>query len=569
MDVRAVAMVGFMRHDNSHIELPANGVVLITGTNGSGKSTCVEAVGTCWYGKTVRGTSPWRKDAPGWVGVRTDNLAVNRKKPKSGAVKLQWGETDESLNDYGTASKAQVDIQPLVGDFDTWRRTSVFLSEEAATFSKATDGERKRLVEKLTGTDRFDKAVKLCRADLKEKRKAYTKADREFAVLEERLKGFKRRLEELEEEVEDEEAEKLELIDPAPLKEKVSKLKNLIASCAREIEGARARRDRIREVVIEAQAVLRNAEKEADRLAGDDCPTCGQPITEETRDRLESEVSRKRAQLETATAGAEARAAEIDEELEELQDERSALDTRKEAARDDLQTAAERVKAVARATKLQRARTEGLAQAQAALEKLQGEVEEAEAVRDKLAAEIAELEATERVLGLQGVRAHILGRALTGIEAVANSWLAKIGWPGLAIRLKPYKEKSSSEGVQDKIHMVVEGAGGGEGYDAASTGEKRRIDIGILFGLAIYAAAARGVRLGTMWLDEIMDGLDSDGIDAVSAAVAELAEERAVVVISHHEELCRALRPVKHYRVLRPEEVSIVEDAGSSVAREA
>src|SRR5262249_8944808 len=69
---------------------------------------------------------------------------------------------------------------------------------------------------------------------------------------------------------------------------------------------------------------------------------------------------------------------------------------------------------------------------------------------------VALLGAVEQVLGLRGVRAHVLGRALTGIEAVGNAWLAKIAGTGLQLTLKPYSEKKTG-GVTDAISLEIDG----------------------------------------------------------------------------------------------------------------
>ena len=167
--------------------------------------------------------------------------------------------------------------------------------------------------------------------------------------------------------------------------------------------------------------------------------------------------------------------------------------------------------------------------------------------RDELLDEIAELKASEKVLGLQGVRTHILGGALAGIESAANHWLTRIGWEGLSIELKPYSETQQGV-VRDKISLKINGTDGDNGYEGMSSGQKRRIDVAILFALAEFAAGARGVVPGTLWLDEIMDSLDDEGIAAVSSVLRELATDRAIVVISHNEELADALSPDVHYK---------------------
>jgi DNA repair exonuclease SbcCD ATPase subunit len=154
----------------------------------------------------------------------------------------------------------------------------------------------------------------------------------------------------------------------------------------------------------------------------------------------------------------------------------------------------------------------------------------------------------EQVLGLRGVRAHVLGKALGGIEQVANGWLARIAGPGLRLHLSAYTEKKTG-GVSDAISLEVDGAGGGHGYRGASGGERRRCDIALLLALAEVAGAAHGLKPGLILFDEVFDALDDDGVDTVCEVLGELAATRQVVVISHNDRLVARLPKRLHLRV--------------------
>lgn len=167
------------------------------------------------------------------------------------------------------------------------------------------------------------------------------------------------------------------------------------------------------------------------------------------------------------------------------------------------------------------------------------ELEAAQQERDEATRDVAELEACEEALGLRGIRAHVLGRALGGIESVANYWLSSVVGPGLRLTLKPYSEKKTG-GVNDMISLSIEGAGEGD-YLGASGGERRRFDVAILLALAEVARAANGSGAGTIFFDEVFDALDREGQAMVAEALRELADERAVFVITHSEDLARDL----------------------------
>ena len=151
------------------------------------------------------------------------------------------------------------------------------------------------------------------------------------------------------------------------------------------------------------------------------------------------------------------------------------------------------------------------------------------------------LEHAQKVLGLKGVRAPVLGTALAGLESVANMWVRKISGEEIQIEIKPYTEKKTG-GTSDAIGLVVSGVGGGHGYKGASGGQRRRIDVSLLLALADLAQASHGKEdPGTIFFDEVFDSLDVEGIEAVSAALAEMGQTRPVVVITHSTKLAEQL----------------------------
>jgi DNA repair exonuclease SbcCD ATPase subunit len=166
-------------------------------------------------------------------------------------------------------------------------------------------------------------------------------------------------------------------------------------------------------------------------------------------------------------------------------------------------------------------------------------------------AKLKVLSAAEAALGLRGARVQLLARMLSGLEAAANVWLARVasnsagteraaesahlavkGYGQMRLHLKPYVEKKTG-GIADALSLEVEGAGGGFGYRAASQGERRRIDVALLLALADVAAASHGVSPGTLFFDEVFDSLDDAGVDAVCEVLGGLARDRCVVVVTH------------------------------------
>ena len=73
-------------------------------------------------------------------------------------------------------------------------------------------------------------------------------------------------------------------------------------------------------------------------------------------------------------------------------------------------------------------------------------------------------------------------------------------------------------------------------YDSFSEGEKRRLDLAILFTWRQIAKMKNSVNTNLMILDEILDGaLDGAGIDYFLSIMNQFGEQTNVFVISHRE----------------------------------
>jgi DNA repair exonuclease SbcCD ATPase subunit len=543
MHIQRIKLRNVMSHDATDIALPERGVVVVMGPNGAGKSSLIEAVAVAGWGKTLRGTPPWRRDLAGIIDISVDDLRIVRSCSAKGKVELSWSVDGAEGTAYETTTKAQDALARLIGPFDVWRRSSVFSSSDAAHFTLATDGERKRLLEAVLGVDCFDGALESCRGDLRAVGKRADEAKRASEMAETRLEAERRRVEDARKALE-------ALAPPGELppegepRTKAGKtltdLYDLRASIEKDVERLRSRL-RALDAAGGAYAQKESAIKATlAKLDGDACPTCDQAIPEELRGRLRTEAGEAGERARAEQEGAKTARGALERDIAELESEVAAINEQRAALTAQAKVADQARAEAARYAK-QRAHQEGVISSSAGvIESLEREAERARKAEADGDRELAELVACERVLGLKGVRATVLGRALSGIEQVTNAWLTRLRRAHLSVKLAPYSEKKSG-GTTDAISLTVEGAGEGYGYRATSNGERRRLDVAILFALAEVTGAARGRAAGTMFFDEVFDALDADGIDAVSDALAELARDRAVVIITHNPALAARL----------------------------
>jgi len=525
MLIRSIEMSGFVgAQDTRSLLLPTRGIVIITGANGAGKSSFIEAVSFVLWGKLLRGTKPWRTTGPNTVHVITDTVTVERK-PRA----LAWNENKQSPIVWESNTIAQDALTDIVGVYDLWRRTHVLTSTDAAHFSTATDRERKQLLETIIGLDKFDAAHAKCKLDL-------VNATRGEQVAVSARNTLHVRIASAEKEISNAQAVVESCVPSDP-----SQVEELTLACAstkaemEEIKGGMRTIEqevrRMRTEFSELQFRLAAQKEKAALISRGVCPTCTTPFSHEFCGDVASAVRAAQEALEHRGAelrkAIEAREACIAGSADYLADV-SATHAQMSA----------KLQAIEHQSRALRVAQEQAQQALQSKEKLLVELSSTECEWDELKARVGMLNCAEKVLGMRGVRASMLGDALGAIEQVANVWLGRIASADMSLRLKPYTENADGT-ARECIDLEVEGVGGGHGYYAASSGERRRIDIALLLALSEIGRGNGGSH--TLWFDEVFDALDSTGRTLVGESLAGLAQDHCVVLITHSEEMVEAL----------------------------
>lgn len=537
-----------MAAGEGRLTLPERGVTVLTGANGAGKSRFIEAVAYGLWGETLRGESPWREGEAGQLSLVTGSGSAARTVTARGKKQTHWnGEAAD------TPSRTQELISAAIPEYDFWRRTHVFSSSDAAHFSGATDGERKRVMELLLGLDVFDRAAEACSKELSEARLS------EGSALRARLEATGRA-----------EVARATLtalgayaafvpvtapVEP-PRGEPVVDLSEELHARRSEILAAQSTLvldQRLATELAELTAKAREVKQEHSRALAGRCSQCGAEWAGRTAGMLSTECAAVEADRVAASNAWTKEQARVTAERAELTQKLTALHHSMEDLRSTVAAwrekqavhaawskqreswEAEEVQRRALWEQGQLAHQQRVAAANLALFDAQEELELAEETMARWSQHVLELEATSAVLGLRGLRGHVLGHALEGVEHVANYWLRQL-YPSASMQLR-----ADSAG---KIALTLDGFAGGR-YGAASTGQRRRVDAPLLLALAEVAGAGAGGPKGTLWLDELFDGLDDEGQALVARALGELGESQSVVVVTHSAELARSIPAVQ------------------------
>lgn len=533
MYIKSISVKNFLKHDSSTLTLPTKGIVLITGNNGHGKSSFIEATSFGGWGKSLRKTPLWRKDQKATVKIEThDGLTINRTR-KNTKQTLAYKVRNEESGKFDTNTKTQNSLNDHIGDHEIWSKSCVFSSADAATFSSATDAARKKLLETVVGLDKFEPALKKCRADINDLQVKVSSLRTKKGYEETLLKERKERLSEVEE-IDGNHGLDLE------------KLEKEVEEKTKELEALRVESYTLSKLVNQHYQELSHIKAEADAtksklkdVAHSECPSCGQHISDDLKKSVESDVDAALQELRSKYLNKQKDHKDSSTEKEELEAKLGLLSSEVMQIKQNLSAA----KALEQKSKTS---ASAVAQLQSQIHTTEEAVARMAASLDKAEKELHELEVVKKVLGTKGVRAHLLDQVLNDIEQLANIWLSKVS-DGVTLELKPYSEKKTG-GTTDSISLNINGWGHGYGYNACSSGERRRIDISLLLAMADIAKGNLDLSHSTIFFDEVFDALDEQGRDSVRDLLLELSEDRCVVLISHDDKL-KSLGVTKHIKV--------------------
>ena len=466
----------------------AAGLLLVHGTNGAGKSSrMVDAPSYAFWGKTERGVDPWSTQA-GFVSVETDAFTITRRwTGKSLSVRL----TDPTrATEFSTNTAATAEVCRRYMTLDAWKLCARLTSNDIAAFSRAAAAKELSMLESVLGLSWVKRASAAASAKHREAQSA-------LAELSYSQKQTQQQIAHIEHTIALAEMLLGEVPEPPTFPKPTEQY---IADLRLQIAGNRS----------QAQHHLAG-QHNGEQASGRSCPTCKRPWVHTQGSETPQENG----------------APHVYETVPLAQGSWDLLD----AARDQQAAWASYESAVrSRQAKLQQLNLpreherllDALCDAMAIDTDLQGAQKQAE-----IAA------AVHQLYSAGGVRELLLKSALSQLAQTATEYAAALGLGHTSIGLDLRADNG-------KIEFSATGVGGKHGYDGASSGQRRRIDIAMALAMADNS---RYGKRGTLWLDEVFDSLDEDGIDQVVNLVSQLAQQRQVILLTHNYTALQMMRP--------------------------
>ncbi|AGY46995.1 recombination nuclease [Bacillus phage CampHawk] len=139
--------------------------------------------------------------------------------------------------------------------------------------------------------------------------------------------------------------------------------------------------------------------------------------------------------------------------------------------------------------------------------------------------------------GNQGIKSILLDSVTPFLNRRANYYLSALSDSTMEVEFNTQTTLSSGE-KRDKFSVEVRNENGEDGYKGSSNGEKRRIDVAVNMALQDLVMSRSNKKIDLIVYDEVFEGLDQIGCEAVIQLLNEKAKQcGTVMVITHSESL--------------------------------
>lgn len=551
------------------------GISLITGENkdnggrnGVGKSSLIESIYWALFGSTIRDI---KKDKIVHNQSKGGSVVVLEFAIEDGKVSTSYKLTrslepsklllekygDLSLEDISLSTMPKTDeyIKQLIGaNEEVFQNAVIMTANNTMPFMAQKKIDKRKFVEGILNLGIFGEMLLKTRADYNEKKKENEFLSKDFSS-EQRILEF---LENSKEGFDENKSERIESInkkidvtknDLASLRKKdipeISSLKEKIKNNEDKIEKLRELLiETNREIVeigekkSEAYNTINQAKKEKQKILdkGNVCPTCNRQYCEDDLQYIESEIKKLDELIsinqpiydENKKIGSEKTAfgSKITNNIETLKDE--IKDYKDEISNSALHE--QKIKSLEEKIEEYQENIEEIEKEEfkddKKIEDAQKKIENLEKNISDLQKHLLVLETAKFVVSEEGVKTFIVKKMLSVLNAQLNFYLKTLDAPCTC---------EFNEMFEETIYNTQ---GKECSYFNFSGGERKRIDIAILFMFQDILRMQTGVAFNLSMYDELFDSaLDEKGVNKILEILRERTDkyDEAVYIISHNK----------------------------------
>ena len=524
------------------IQLDRAKTTLITGENGAGKSTMLDAITFGLFGK------PFRKiNKPQLVNsinekacvvevvfmIGKKSILVRRGiKPNIFEIEVdgQQLQQDANIRDFQEYLEKQI----LKLNYKSFTQIIILGNSSFVPFMQLKAQDRRAIIEDLLDIQIFSNMGNILKTysaenklKLDENRSSKNLIENKINLKEDYIIQLKNKTKNLVSKFEKDINKNLsqkELI----LKE-MAEANKVVEELLGQVEDAKQIAEKHDKLTEYQRSILRNVDSEQKSISffesNDDCPTCKQDIDHAFKHKEISEKQEKIKKYENAIEEIDKQLGDVRARLsaiQQIQEDIQSKQTQTQSLNNSINAIDQYIEKIQKQIEDIQADTGDIKAEKKQLKEFEKELEDVDIRRSELVVESEVYNVAKNILKDEGIKARIVKQYLPIMNKLINKYLTQMNF-FISFNL----DENFNEEIKSRFRDDFT-------YDSFSEGEKMRIDLALLFTWRAIAKLKNSVNTNLLILDEVFDSsLDGEGTDEFMKIVNEQGSSTNVFVISH------------------------------------
>ncbi len=526
MKINRIEFRNFASYGNriQSIDMESDGCLhLITGSNGNGKSTIANIIKFLCYGKVDGFTNsdlPNRINKELWgkiyLEARGKKVEIERGlAPSVFKVKVDGMDFDQA----GKTNVQEYLEEELFGISANVFKNLIILSvNDFKSFLTMSPGDKKAIVDKIFGFSVINQMLEIVKKEKREVKSGIKSIEDELGAITESITATQRKLEVLEKNAKEQNAEKIEdlkkkLSELSEDKNKLEKAKNAIKQ--QQIDKENDLKDD-RKSLISRESNKRKLEKELELFKNDQCPTCHADLKSEFHQGLKENLEKEKTENEAELKGIREKVSSVEKEISDIRSKETKVISKLSDLTSKMQGFKSELLELAK--KMDKGEH---AEFQSLIEEFKTKERNKTSKKTELTAEEHFYGVLETMLGDEGIKNMAMKMILPSLNANISQMTRRLGIP-------------FTISFDNKFDSVISHLGEEINPKTLSTGEKKKADFAIIIAL-IKMMKVRFPSLNVLFLDEIFSSVDSDGVYHILGIIHDTIKEAKInaFVINH------------------------------------